>query len=226
MVEYTIDDLPPDDRPREKLKQHGPEYLSNSELLALVIRSGVKGKNVLEISRDLLNDLGLDELSRATMQELTNYRGVGEAKAGRLLAVFELSKRFAREEIDPGEKIFGLDDVLDHLNPELKRLEREELRVLHLNNANELIYEETAFRGTLSEVQIKPREVVKSCLRRNSGGIILAHNHPGGNPDPSEADIAVTERIEESLATLDVDLVDHVIIGKYDEASLKKRGYI
>lgn len=226
MVEYTIDDLPPDDRPRERLRQHGPGYLSESELLALVIRSGVEGKNVLEISRELLNDFGLEKLANSSMSELIRYRGIGEAKAGRLLAVFELSKRLAREEVDPGEKIFGLEDVIGHLTPEMRRLEREELRALHLNNANELIGEETVFRGTLNEVQIEPREIAKSCLRKNTGGVILAHNHPGGDPDPSEADIAVTERVEDSLDTLGVNLVDHVIIGKYDEASLKKRGYI
>ncbi len=226
MVEYTIDDLPPDDRPREKLRQHGPEYLSKSELLALIVRSGVEGKNVLEISRDLLDDLDLEGLSKSTTQELTSYRGIGEAKASRLMAVFELSKRFAREEVDPGEKIFGLEDVIGHLNPEMRRLEREELRTLHLNNANELIGEETVFQGTLNEVQIEPREIAKRCLKNNTGGIILAHNHPGGDPDPSEADIAVTEKVEDSLDTLGVNLVDHVIIGKYGEASLKKRGYI
>lgn len=226
MVDYTIQDLPRDDRPREKLKQHGPRSLSNSELLALIIRSGVEGKNVLEISREMVNDIGLNDLPGSTLRELTRYRGIGEAKAGRMLAVFELSKRLAEEEIKPGEKIFGLDDVIGHLNPEMKRLEREEFRALHLNNANELIFEETVFQGTLDEVRIEPREVAKSCLKNNTGGLIMAHNHPGGDPDPSEADITVTESIRDALKELGVSLVDHVIVGKYDEASLKRRGYI
>lgn len=226
MVNYTIQDLPPDDRPREKLKQRGPSSLSNSELLALIIRSGIEGKNVLEISREIVNDIGLHDLPGSTFRELIRYKGIGEAKAGRLLAVFEFSKRLVAEEIKPGEKIFGLDDVIGHLTPELKRLEREELRALHLNNSNELIFEETIFQGTLDEVRIEPREVAKSCLRNNTGGLILAHNHPGGDSDPSEADIAVTERVQGSLSDLGVSLVDHVIIGKYDEASLKRRGYI
>lgn len=226
MVKYTIDDLPPDDRPREKLKQHGPSYLSKSELLALVIRSGVEGKNALEVSREILTDFDLDNLSNSTIRELENYRGIGEVKAGQIIAVFELGRRFARQEVSPGERIFGLDDVIGHLNPELKKLEREELRVLHLNSTNELILEETVFRGSLNEVQVEPREIVKSCLKNNTSGIILAHNHPGGNSDPSEGDINVTERVEDSLDTLGVSLVDHVIVGKYDEVSLKKRGYL
>jgi len=226
MVDYTIQDLPRGDRPREKLKQHGPGSLSNSELLALIIRSGVEGKNVLEISREIVKDKGLNDLPGSTFRELTQYRGIGEAKAGRMLAVFEFSKRLAEEEVKPGEKIFGLDDVIGHLNPEMKRLEREELRALHLNNANELIVEETVFQGTLDEVRIEPREVAKSCLKNNTGGLILAHNHPGGDPDPSEADITVTERVKSSLKELGISLVDHVIVGKYDEASLKRRGYL
>lgn len=225
-MEYTIGELPPADRPREKLKKHGPGYLSESELLALVIRSGIEGKNVLEVSREVLRDFDLDNLSNSTIQELKKYKGIGEVKAGQILAVFELGKRFAREEVSPGERIFGLDDVIDHLNPELKKLEREELRILHLNNSNELLSEETVFRGSLNEVHIEPREIAKSCLKNNASGVILAHNHPGGDSDPSEADIDVTERIGDSLETLGVSLVDHVIVGKYDEVSLKRRGYI
>ncbi|MFB6291360.1 MAG: DNA repair protein RadC [Candidatus Bipolaricaulia bacterium] len=226
MTEYTIDDLPPDDRPREKLDQNGPGYLSDSELLALVIRSGIKGKNVLEICREIIRDLDLDNLSNSTLQGLQGYKGIGRVKAGQILAVFELGKRLARDELAAGEEIFGLDDVIGHLNPDMKRLEREELRALHLNNSNELIHEETIFYGSLNEVQIEPREVAKSCLKRNTGGVILAHNHPGGKADPSEADINVTERIKSTLRSLGISLIDHVIVGKYGEVSLKREGYI
>jgi len=226
MAEYTIEDLPPDDRPREKLEQSGPGDLTDSELLALVIRSGVKGKNVLEVSQEILRDLDLNNLSNSTLRELQDYEGIGKVKAGQILAVFELGKRFAREEISPGEEIFGLDDVVGHLNPEMKRLEREELRALHLNNANELIHEETIFYGSLNEVQIQPREIAKSCLKHNSGGVILAHNHPGGKADPSEADVHVTKRVRSTLDTLGVSLIDHVIVGKRGEVSLKRKGYI
>jgi DNA repair protein RadC len=226
MAEYTIEELPPDDRPREKLKQNGPEYLSDSELLALVIRSGVQGKNVLEVSQAILRDLNLNNLSNSTLQELQSYEGIGEVKAGQILAVFELGKRFARDELTAGEEIFSLDDVVGHLNPDMKRLEREELRALHLNNANELIYEETIFYGSLNEVQIEPREIAKSCLKHNTGGVILAHNHPGGEADPSEADVNVTKRVRTTLERLGITLIDHVIVGRYGEASLKRKGYI
>ena len=226
MAEYTIEELPPDDRPREKLKQNGPEYLSDSELLALVIRSGVQGKNVLEVSQAILRDLNLNNLSNSTLQELQRYEGIGEVKAGQILAVFELGKRFARDELTAGEEIFSLDDVVGHLNPDMKKLEREELRALHLNNANELIYEETIFYGSLNEVQIEPREIAKSCLKHNTGGVILAHNHPGGEADPSEADVNVTKRVRTTLERLGITLIDHVIVGRYGESSLKRKGYI
>ena len=226
MTEYTIEELPPDDRPREKLKQNGPEYLSDSELLALVIRSGIRGKNVLEVTRDILRDLDLDNLSNSTLRELQSYEGIGEVKAGQILAVFELGKRFAQDKLTAGEKIFGLDDVIGHLNPEMKSLEREELKALHLNNANELIHEETIFYGSLNEVQIEPREIARSCLKHNTGGIILAHNHPGGEAEPSEADLNVTERVRSTLQSLGTTLIDHVIVGKYGEASLKRKGYL
>ena len=226
MTEYTIEDLPPGDRPREKLRQNGPEYLSNSELLALIIRSGIKGKNVLELSQEILRDLDLDNLSNSTLQQLQNYEGIGRVKAGQILAAFELGTRLARDELSTGEEIFSLEDVLGHLNPDMKRLEREELRALHLNNANELIHEETIFYGSINEVQIEPREIAKSCLKHNSGGVILAHNHPGGRADPSEADLNVTERVESTLRTLGITLIDHVIVGKNDESSLKRKGYI
>ncbi len=226
MTEYTINELPPDDRPREKLEQNGPKYLSDSELLALVIRSGVEGKNVLEITREILRDLDFNKLSNSTLQELQSYEGIGEVKAGQIIAVFELGKRLAQDELAPGEKIFGLEDVLGHINPEMKSLEREELRTLHLNNANELIHEETIFYGSLNEVQIQPREIAKSCLKHNSGGVILVHNHPGGKAEPSEADINVTERVRSTLRDLDVTLIDHVIVGRHGEVSLKKKGYL
>lgn len=226
MAEYTIHELPPDDRPREKLEQNGPEYLSDSELLALIIRSGIEGKNVLEVTREILRDLDLDNLSNSTLQELQSYKGVGKVKAGQILAVFELGKRLARDELATGDEIFGLEDVLGHLNPEMRSLEREELRALHLNNANELIHEETVFYGSLNEVRIEPREVAKSCLKHNSSGIILAHNHPGGKANPSEADINVTERLRSTLRNLDITLIDHVIVGKHGEVSLKRKGYL
>jgi len=226
MIKYSIRDLPVDDRPREKLKKHGPRILSESELLALILRSGTKDRNVLEIARSILNEFSLDNLSNSTLEQLKQCKGIGEVKAGQILATFELAKRFATREISPGEQIFSLDEAIDHLNPELRQLEREELRVLHLNNANELIHEETVFRGSLDQVQISPREIIKSCLKNNTSAIILSHNHPGGSPEPSQADIKVTDKIKSSLDTVNVSLIDHIIIGKYDQVSFNREGYL
>ncbi len=225
-VRYSISDLPEGDRPREKLKQHGARFLSDSELLALVIRSGTMGKNALDLSREILSEFSLGELSNSTLNQLNSYRGIGEVKASQIMAVFELARRLTGRKLSPGEQIFSLDEAIDHLNPSMSSLEREELRVLHLNNANELINEETIFTGSLDQVQISPREIVKSCLRNNTSAVILAHNHPGGSPEPSQADLRVTERIETALDTVGVSLIDHIIIGKYDQVSFNREGYL
>lgn len=226
MVIYAISDLPPDDRPRERLKQYGPKYLSNSELLAIIIRSGTEGKNALELSQEILNELSLDSLSNSTISQLNNYKGIGEVKASQILAVFELAKRFSRREITPGEQIFSLNEAIEHLNPEMRQLEREEFRILHLNNANELIHEETIFKGSLDQVQITPREIIKSCLKNNTRAVILSHNHPGGSPEPSEADLRVTKKVKAGLETVGVSVIDHIIVGKYDHLSFNKEGYL
>ncbi|MFP3952748.1 MAG: RadC family protein [Candidatus Acetothermia bacterium] len=225
-MRYSITDLPQGDRPREKLKQHGARFLSDSELLALVIRSGTRGKNALDLSREILSELSLGDLSNSTLNQLNRYRGIGEAKASQIMAVFELARRLTSSKLSPGKQIFSLDEAIEHLDPAMRTLEREELRVLHLNNANELINEETIFTGSLDQVQISPREIVKSCLRNNTSAIILAHNHPGGSPEPSEADLRVTKRIEKALSTVEVSLIDHIIVGKYDQVSFNREGYL
>lgn len=226
MVKYSIADLPAEDRPREKLKQHGPSLLSNSELLALVIRSGTIGKNAVDLAREILSELSLDNLPNTTMNQLNRYRGIGEVKSSQIMAVFELARRLTKRELTPGERIFSLDEAIEHINPEMAALEREELRTLHLNNANELIHEETIFTGSLNQVQISPREIIKSCLRQNTSAVIIAHNHPGGTSEPSEADIRITEKIKTALDTVGVSLIDHIIIGKYDQLSFNREGYL
>ncbi len=226
MVEYTIKDLPKDDRPREKLRKHGPQRLTKSELLALVIRAGTQGKNVLDLSHQILSDFDFKHLSNSSVQELCKYDGIGEVKAGQILAVFELAKRFSKEEIEIGEKIESYNDVVNHFGMELQNLEREELRILHLSNSNELIAEEILSQGSIDEIPTSIREIVKSCVKKNSKGVILVHNHPGGKVEASKEDLDITERIAEALELIDVRLLDHIIFGKQRTASLKRQGHL
>lgn len=224
--ESNIRSLPEDDRPREKLVKCGPAVLSNSELLALLIQAGTREKNALDIARDILGDFSLDGLSGITLNKLTCYPGIGTAKAGQIIAALEISARLARDEVDVGEKIESSTDIINHLCPRMRELEQEELRAIHLSNSRNLLEEETLFVGTLDRMVVTPREVVKSCLRQNSKGVILAHNHPNGEPNPSKEDILSTKEIQKALEFVDVELLDHVIIGRSKAASLKREGYL
>jgi len=218
--------LPEDDRPREKLSKQGVKALSNSDLLALIIRAGTRGKNAVDVCQHILSDLGLRELARADIDQLTGYEGIGEVKAGQILAAFELAKRWERAELDSGQKVKSIDEVLDYLLPQMRDLEREELRLLHVSNAGELLKEETLFQGSLDEMLVAPREVAKACLKQNSKALILAHNHPNGEPDPTEEDLLCTEEIKSVLDPLDVELLDHIVVGRRSAVSLREEGYI
>lgn len=221
-----IEEFPAEDRPREKLERKGPQALTDSELLALVIGSGIKGKNVLTIAREIMVEFKSASANVPSTNKLTEYDGVGEVKAAQLVAAFELARRLSNEKPKRGEIIDSPDDVIEKLASEMRTLEREELRALHISNSNELLAEETLFRGSLDEMFVAPREVVKSSMKENSKAVILVHNHPNGSSEPSEPDIVTTKEVQMALSLVDVDLIDHMVIGSQTEVSLKQRGYI
>ena len=226
MSDYPIKELPDGEKPRERLKKVGPSSLSDSELLALVIRSGTKDRNVLDLCKDILTEFDFRHISKFSLRELKSFRGIGEVKAGQIMAVFELARRINNQGPQIGEHIGSLDDVLNYLEGEMRKLEREELRLLHISNSNELLAEETLFRGSIDQLTISPREIIRSCIRENCKSVIVVHNHPNGSPEPSEADKRVTKKIKSSLQTIEVKLLDHVIIGKREEFSFMREGYI
>ncbi|WEL23780.1 RadC family protein [Candidatus Nanohalovita haloferacivicina] len=208
-MDYTIKELPESERPREKLEDHGPQKLSDVELLSIILRTGTKGKNVKELSSEILNEHSLEEIADRGLDEMKKFNGISRVKAGQLLAVGELSRRLKKEE---REKIQGLEDVKARTG-DMKFMESEVLRVFYLNSGNELLAEEE-FEGTVSEVGLNTREIFQAAMNCNATAIILSHNHPSGKASATEQDIAVTREIIELGEGLGVQVLDHVIVGE------------
>jgi DNA repair protein RadC len=209
-----IREIPEADRPREKLTTRGAGSLTDAELIAIFLRTGTHDRNVIEVAKELIGARGdLHALSRASVQELVNAaKGIGPAKAAELAAVFEVGKRLAR---GPAKKP-KLDDpqaVFDLLAPEMWALDRERLYVLLLNTKHQLIWTEIVSVGSLNESIAHPREILRPALIHSAYGFILAHNHPSGDPAPSDADKRLTRRILEAADLLRINLIDHIIVG-------------
>jgi DNA repair protein RadC len=209
----TIHELPEQDRPREKLAKLGAGSLSDSELIAILLRTGLKGVNAVDLARQLIQKFGtLSELSRASVRDIANVKGVGLTKAVQLAAAFGLATRLARETIgraplDKPELVYEL------LGAEMRQLEKESLRVVLLDTKLRLMKVEEVSLGSLNECLAHPREILRPAISHNAYGFILVHNHPSGDPAPSEADRRLTVRISEAARLLQVTLFDHLIVG-------------
>lgn len=208
-MDYTIKELPQSEQPREKLKEKGSENLTDVELLSLILRAGIQGKNVKELSGEILNSYSLAELANRSLEELQGFEGISNVKAGQLKAVGELAKRMQREE---REKIESFQDVREQVE-DMKFLEQEKLRVFYLSSGNKVLAEKE-FEGSVSSVKFKPQQILEKAVKNNSSAIVLAHNHPSGKPEPTEQDIEVTEEIIEACEPLGIKVLDHVIIGE------------
>lgn len=222
-----IRDFPKDDRPRERFIKDGPNSLSTPELLAIVLRTGTKNESVLQISNQLLMKFeGLRNLMNASVEEISNLKGIGEAKAIQLLASFELGKRINRLQFDERLSIKSPDDCAKFMMDEMRFLEQEHFVCLYLNTKNQIITRETIFKGSLNASIVHPREVFKEACRRSASSIICLHNHPSGDPTPSREDIEVTKRLVECGKIIGIELLDHIIIGEHKYVSLKEKGYV
>lgn len=217
---HGLKNLPEDERPRERLWSHGPGSLADAEVLAVLLRSGVGGLSAVDLARQLLAE-GWTALARKTAPELANVRGMGPAKAATILAALEAARRMTREEAKK-DVITGPDDVA-RLVSDLRDLDYEEFRVLFLNTKHHVLAIETVFRGGLDTVTVFPREVFRRAVARSAAAIIVVHNHPSGDPTPSSADRALTDRLEAAGDVLGVSVVDHVIIGQGRHVSLHQR---
>ena len=215
-----IKDLPKIDRPREKLVTKGAENLKDSELLAILLRTGRAGKNVIEIASQILTKHSKKRLLQMTYEDLLKIKGIDSAKATTLLAAFELSRR-ALEVDDSNLPIISTPkDVVVQLT-ELRQNKREHFVALYLNARNQLVHKETISMGTLNANLVHPREVFEPALRYSAASIMIAHNHPSGDPKPSEDDSEITKRLAEAGKMMGVEVLDHVIVTKNNYFSFK-----
>lgn len=222
-----ITNWPVAERPREKLLLFGEKNLSIAELIAILLQSGTRNKNALELARHLLNDFGsLQNILQATPTQLCQYKGLGKAKYARLKASLELGKRSLEEPIQQGKKLASALITKQFLTTRLRAYSYEVFACLFLNNQLHLLAFEELFRGTLTESMVYPREIIKRALAHNASKIILAHNHPSGNPQPSDADHAVTQDLQKALALIDVQLIDHIIIANQHTFSFAEHGMV
>jgi DNA repair protein RadC len=208
-----IHDIPEEDRPRERLLTHGPKSLSNAELLGIFINTGVPGENAVQIGQRLLTECGgLRNLSRRSVTDLQQQKGLGPAKAAVLAAAFEIGQRAAREALRE-EPLERPELIFDYLGNEMQALNHEEVHILLLNTKLCLIHRERVFQGGLNETVAHPREIMRKVLMHGAFGFVIAHNHPSGDPAPSEADRHFTRTLRDAAALLKVVFCDHVIIG-------------
>ena len=223
----TIIDWPKRERPREKLLSRGAQSLSDAELLAVFLRTGVKGKTAVDLGRTLLHEFrGVRGLISAPRHQLNAIVGMGDAKYAALQAMFELSRRAILEPIKDHNALTRPDDTRQYLLSLLTHQQREVFWCLFLDNRHRVIANEALAYGTIDQANIYPREVLKSCLNHNAAAVIFAHNHPSGSANPSEADKIITQTLREALALVDIRLLDHFIVAGNQTVSMAERGLI
>ncbi len=222
---YRITDLAEDERPRERLAKYGPQVLNTAELLAILLRVGVPGENAVQVGQRLLQDFkGLQGLHRADFQEVCSQHGIGPAKAAQIKAAIELGRRLSAESPEERPAIHSPSDAAELVKYEMSGLEQEELRVILLDIRNRVEHIQTVYRGSLNSSQVRVGELFKTAIRRNAAALIVVHNHPSGDPSPSPDDITLTRAIVQAGKLLDIDVLDHLIIGGGRFVSLKERG--
>lgn len=223
----AITDWPAAERPREKLLQQGAAALADAELLAIFLRVGVRGKSAVALAHDLLAHFGgLTRLFRAPQPDFAAFPGMGDAKYAQLQAVLEMARRALAETLREGDALNSPGAVHDYLRLHLGGYEHEVFAALFLDAQNRLIVREDLFRGTLTHTAVYPREVVKRALAHNAAGLILAHNHPSGVAQPSQADHRLTEQLQSALALVDVRVIDHVVVSGAQAYSFAEHGLL
>lgn len=223
----AITDWPEAERPREKLIHKGAAHLSDAELLAIFLRTGIAGKNAVELARELLVHFGsLTKLCMADLVTFAQQPGMGPAKYAQLQAVMEMARRALAEQIKQGAIMDSPQSVKDYLRLSMRSIPHEIFVVIFLDAQHRTIANEELFRGTLTQASVYPREVIKRALFHNAAAVILAHNHPSGVAEPSKADEMLTQSLKQALALVDVRVLDHFVIGSEDVVSFAERGLI
>jgi len=220
-----IRDWPAAERPREKLLQRGPSALSDAELLAIFLHTGTRDKTAVDLARGLLREYGgLRRLLTAEQARFCQGEGLGVAKYAMLQAALEMGRRHLLELIKPRRALHNPDDTRNYLKAQLRDLTHECFACLLLDTRHRILHFEPLFRGTIDGATVHPREVVKHALAHNAAAVILAHNHPSGVAEPSQADIQITRRLKDALELVDIRVLDHMIVGDGEIASLAERG--
>ena len=222
-----IKDWPADARPREKLLQRGGQALTDAELLAIFLRTGLPGKSAVDLARELLGAFGgLAAICQADMDGFCAAPGLGRAKYAQLQAVLEMARRVLAEDIQRGDALTSPAQVTDYLRLLLKHKSHEVFGAVFLDAQNRVIAWEELFRGTLTQTSVYPREIVKGALGCNAAAVIFAHNHPSGVTEPSRADEVLTRQLKDALALVDVRVLDHFIVGGHGVLSFAERGLL
>jgi DNA repair protein RadC len=222
---YRITDIKESDRPRERLAELGPQALSNAELIAILLRVGVAGENAVQMGQRLLQNLGgLHGLHQATFVEMCAQHGLGEAKAAQIKAAIELGRRLAAQEPEERPTIHSPADAAELVRYEMGALQQEHLRVILLDTRNRVLVVEKLYVGSLNASTVRVGEVFRPAIQRSAAALIVVHNHPSGDPSPSPEDVALTRAIVQSGKLLDIDVLDHLVIGHNRWVSLKERG--
>ncbi|GAB6109602.1 RadC family protein [Fusibacter bizertensis] len=223
-----IKNLPYEEQPREKLVTYGASFLSNSELLAILLRTGTRNKSAVDLGRLIVNKFGnnINELSQVTIEELCTIDGIGESKATQIISAIELGKRVKQSTALRGLKITSPSDVVKFFSTELSDSNVEKFAIVLLNTKNEVINWEIISIGSLNASIVHPREVFNRAIKRSAASIIAIHNHPSGAIEPSREDLSITKRLSESGQLIGIPLIDHIIIGKSCYYSFKEQNQL
>ena len=220
-----IKSWPKSERPRELLLDKGPEYVSDAGLVAILLRTGIEGKDAVTLARELLKNFGgLRGLLNADKKDLENIKGLGTAKIAQLLSATEIAKRQLKEEIVGKTVINGPEDVLEYLSVSMSNLKEEVFKVIYLDSANVVLAAEDLFKGTVDQSAVYPREIIKMAFELNASGLIFVHNHPSGNLKPSKHDLSLNDKLVKACRAVDLTPLDHIIIGPTGYISLKEKG--
>jgi DNA repair protein RadC len=222
---FKIREMPKVERPREKLIEKGTENLKDEELLAILLRTGTREKSALDLAKQVLKKFSKKKFQKLKYEDLIKIKGINAAKACEILAAIELTKRILKIGEETLPKIESVKDVVAQFSY-LREKQREHLTALYLNARNEVVFKKHLFVGTLDANICHPREIFKYAIENNAASVILVHNHPSGDPEPSKADLEITKRIQEAGKIMGIDLLDHIIISKNKIFSFKEKGLI
>jgi DNA repair protein RadC len=221
---YRITDLSKEERPRERLETSGPQALSKAELLAILLRVGVRGENAVQLAQRILNELGgLVGIQRASFKEVCKIHGLGTAKAAQIKAAIELGYRLMQENPELTSGIGSPADAAELVRYRMQALSQEELWVILLDTRNRMLHIEQVYKGSLNSSMVRVGELFRPAIERNAASIIIAHNHPSGDPSPSPEDVALTRAVVQAGKLLDIDVLDHLVIGSGSFISMKER---